>query len=73
MPFPVTISIAEGEVAATLKLVLQEVVKQNKVCTSLTKSRIEGIGTEQARVILTFDDSMCKKVQAVPAKSSNPS
>lgn len=64
MQFTVTKPIAEGDVAATLKLVLQEVVKQNKVCTVLTKSRVVGLGTVEASVILTFDDAGCEKVQA---------
>lgn len=52
--------IAEGDVAATLRLVLQEVIKQNRVCTVLTKFRIEGLGTSDARVLLTFDDALCE-------------
>lgn len=63
MTFTVTKPIAEGDVAATLKLVLQEVAKQNKVCTVLTKARIEGLGTAEARVLLTFDDAACEKAQ----------
>ncbi|MEO8314204.1 MAG: hypothetical protein ABI645_05360 [Pseudomonadota bacterium] len=61
MPFSVTKQIAEGDVAATLKAVLQEVVKQNRACTVLTRSTVEGLGTEEARVILTFDDAKCEK------------
>jgi len=61
MTFTVTKPIAEGDVAATLKLVLQEIVRQNKVCTVLTKSRVEGLGTGQAQVVLTFDDAACEK------------
>jgi hypothetical protein len=61
MQFTVTKPIAEGDVEATLKLVLQEVVKQNKVCTVLTKSRIVGLGTAQSSVVLTFDDAACEK------------
>ena len=60
MSFTVTKPIAEGDVAATLKLVLQEVVKQNKVCTVLTKSRIVGLGTAEASIQLTFDDAACQ-------------
>jgi hypothetical protein len=63
MSITVTKPIAEGDVAATLRLVLQEVVKQNKVCTVLTKSKIEGLGTVEARVVLTFDDAKCDKVE----------
>lgn len=65
MPFPVTKPIAEGDVAATLRVVLQEVVKQNRACTVLTKSTIEGLGTEEARVILMFDDAKCEKSKPV--------
>lgn len=65
MPFTVTKRIAEGDVAATLKLVLLEVVKQNKVCTVLTKSSLENLGTSEARVHLIFDDAKCRKDQPV--------
>lgn len=61
MTFTVTKPIAEGDVAATLKLVLQEIVRQNKVCTVLTESRLEGLGSAQARVLLTFDESGCER------------
>lgn len=61
MPITVSKPIDEGNIATTLKLVLQEVVKQNKVCTVLTKSSIEGLGTGGARVLLTFDDAKCAK------------
>ena len=61
MPITVTKPIAEGDVAATLKLVLQEVVKQNRVCTVLTKSTLVGLGTGTAQVVLTFDDAKCAK------------
>ena len=63
MSFTVTKPIDEGDVAGTLKLVLQEVVKQNKVCTVLTKSRIVGLGTAEASVVLSFDDVSCEKAQ----------
>jgi hypothetical protein len=61
MSFPVTKPVNEGDVAATLKLVLQEVVTQNKVCTVLTKWEIKGQGTPEARVVLSFDDAKCEK------------
>lgn len=66
MPFPVNVVIDEADVAATLKLVLQEVVKQNKVCTVLIKSSVEHLGTQNARVVLTFDGAKCEKVKPVP-------
>jgi 2-methylaconitate cis-trans-isomerase PrpF len=61
MSFTVSKPIAEADVAATLRTVLQEVVMQNKVCTALVKSRIEGLGTAKAKVVLTFDDAACKE------------
>lgn len=63
MSIIVTKPVAEGDVAATLKLVLQEVVKQNKVCTVLSKFTFEGLGTGAARVVLTFDDAKCEKAK----------
>lgn len=51
--------IAEGDVAATLKLVLNEVVSQNKVCTALVSFRIEKLETADAKVVLVFDDAQC--------------
>jgi len=66
MPFPVNVDINEADVAATLKLVLQEVVKQNKRCTVLIKSSVENLGTPKACVVLTFDGAKCEKVKPVP-------
>ncbi len=63
MTFPVEKPINELDVAATLALVLQEVVKQNKRCIVLTKSSVVGLGTGTARVVLTFDDAKCEKVK----------
>ena len=68
MQFTATKPIAEGvvgaTVGATLKLVLQEIVKQNKICAVLTESRVVGLGTAEASVILAFDDAGCEKVRA---------
>jgi len=63
MTFPVAKPIDEHDVATTLELVLQEVVKQNKRCIVLTKSSVEDLGTANARVILTFDDAKCEKAK----------
>ena len=52
--------IAEGNVAATLKLVLNEVVSQNKECTALVSFSIEKLGTVDAKVVLVFDDAQCQ-------------
>ena len=60
MSFTVSKPIAEEDVEATLKLVLREVIKQNKVCTVLTKSSVADLGTSDAHVVLTFDDEKCK-------------
>lgn len=62
MPSTVTKPIDEGDVAGTLELVLKEIVKQNKVCTVLTKSRVVDLGTAEASVELTFDEARCEKV-----------
>jgi hypothetical protein len=62
MPFSVSKSINEADVAATLRLVLQEVVRQNRACTVLTRSSIQGLGTHAAKVVLTFDDASCQQI-----------
>jgi hypothetical protein len=61
MTFTVERSIDEQDVAASLTQALQEVKRQNKVCIVLTKFSVEGLGTAQARVVLTFDDAKCKR------------
>lgn len=66
MSFPVNVNIDEADVAASLKLVLQEVIKQNKRCTVLMKSSVENLGTPNACVALTFDGAKCEKVKPVP-------
>lgn len=63
MIFQVIKPIAERDTVATLKLVLQEVVRQNKACTVLTRSSIQGLGTPHAQVVLTFDDALCNKAK----------
>lgn len=52
--------IAEGDVAATLRSVLDAVVFQNKGCTALVSFRIEKLGTVDAKVVLVFDDAQCQ-------------
>lgn len=66
MPFSLNVAINEADVAATLKLVLQEVVKQNKRCTVLIKSSVENLGTPNACVALTFDGAKCEKLKPAP-------
>ena len=52
--------IAEGDVAATLRSVLDAVVFQNEGCTALVSFRIEKLGTVEAQVVLVFDDAQCQ-------------
>jgi len=60
MTFIVEKSIDEKNVATSLTLALQEVVKQNKHCIVLIQFSLEGLGTAKARVVMTFDDAKCK-------------
>lgn len=62
MTFIVEKSIDEQDVTTSLSQALQEVKKQNRVCIVLTKFSVEGLGTANARVVLTFDEAKCKRV-----------
>jgi hypothetical protein len=62
MTFIVEKSIDEQDVTTSLSQALQEVKKQNKVCIVLTKFSVEGLGTANARVVLTFDEAKCRRV-----------
>lgn len=58
--------IAEGNVAATLKSVLDAVVFQNEECTALVSFRIEKLGSVDAKVVLVFDDAQCLRPKTTP-------
>lgn len=60
MTFTIKVPIAEADAVATLKPVLQAITMQNKACNVLIRSRIDGLGTPDAKVTLTFDDAACE-------------
>lgn len=64
--FPISKPIAEGNVVATLKSVLDAVVFQNEVCAALVSFRIEMPGTVDAKVVLNFDDAQCLRSKKTP-------
>lgn len=65
MTFQVTKPINERDAVATLNLVLQEVVGQNKACTMLIRWSFNDLSTHNAHVMLTFDDATCQSTQSV--------
>lgn len=65
MTFQVNKPINERDAVATLNLVLQEVVGQNKACTVLRQWSFKDLSTPNAHVVLTFDDATCQSTQSV--------
>lgn len=64
MTFQVIKPIDEQDAVATLRLILQEVVRQNKACTVLIRSSFKDLSTPNAHVVLTFDDANCQSTQS---------